>query len=172
LDEWLEKNTAIKRSTARALIQTYDAIVKSGVKWDKVKQIGWTKLRAVAGVLDAGNADHLIEVASNHTKAEIIRLVQDHLAGSAGQKPSSSTATQVKTFKFRDDQIKTVQAAIDRAKEVAGAEHDTAALEIICRHYLEGGIEMTLAAAVANHIRGLNENAVQRFHRLVNAFKN
>ena len=117
--------------------------------------------------------DHLIEVASNHTKAEIIRLVQDHLAGSAGQKPSSSTATQ--TFKFRDDQIKTVQAAIDRAKEVAGAEHDTAALEIICyicRHYLEGGTEMTLAAAVANHIRGLNENAVQRFHRLVNAFKN
>ena len=99
------------------------------------------------------------------------------MAGSAGQKPSSSTATQVKTFKFRDDQIKTVQAAIDRAKEVAGAEHDTAALEIICRHficrhYLEGGTEMTLAAAVANHIRGLNENAVQRFHRLVNAFKN
>jgi hypothetical protein len=131
----------------------------------------------IAGVLDAGNADHLIEVASNHTKAEIIRLVQDHLAGSAGQKPSSSTATQVKTFKFRDDQIKTVQAAIDRAKEVAGAEHDTAALEIICRHYicrhyLEGGTEMTLAAAVANHIRGLNENAVQRFHKLVNALKN
>ena len=154
-----------------------DAIVKSGVKLDKVKQIGWTKLRVIAGVLDAGNADHWIEVASNHTKAEIIRLVQDHLAGSAGQKPSSSTATQVKTFKFRDDQIKPVQAAIDRAKEVAGAEHDTAALEIICRHYicrhyLEGGTEMTLAAAVANHIRHLDENAVQRFHRLVNAFKN
>ena len=45
-----------------------------------------------------------------------------------GHPGSSSTATQVKTFKFRADQIKTVQAAIDRAKEVAGAEHDTAAL--------------------------------------------
>ena len=125
------------------------------------------------------------------------------MAGSAGQKPSSSTATQVKTFKFRDDQIKTVQAAIDRAKEVAGAEHDTAALEIICRHYILAGqrhgtdrqgtceiplastgatsrnarhylelrTEMTLAAAVAKHIRHLDENAVQRFHRLVNAIK-
>ena len=31
---------------------------------------------------------------------------------------------------------------------------------------------MMLAAAVANHIRDLDENAVGRFHRLVNACKN
>ena len=43
-----KKNTAIKRSRARAWIQIYDAIVKSGVPWAKVKHLGWTKLNAIA----------------------------------------------------------------------------------------------------------------------------
>ena len=59
--------------------------------------------------------------------------MQEHLAGSAGRKPKGSTATRVKTFKFRDHQINRVQAAIDRAKKIAGAEDDSAALED-CRH--------------------------------------
>ena len=33
LDEWVDKNTGMKRSKARALIQIYDSIVKSDVKW-------------------------------------------------------------------------------------------------------------------------------------------
>ncbi len=68
-------------------------------------------MRAIAGVLDAENADYWIEMASNHSKAEIIKAVQEQLARSAGQKPGDSIATQVMTFKFRADQIKTVQAA-------------------------------------------------------------
>ena len=50
LDEWVENNMAISRAKARALIQIYDAIVESGVKWAKVKHLSWTKLRAIAGV--------------------------------------------------------------------------------------------------------------------------
>ena len=74
----VEKNTDIGRAKARALIQIYDAIVKSGVKWPRVKHLGWAKLRAIAGVLDAENADYWIEMASNHSKAEIIKAVQEH----------------------------------------------------------------------------------------------
>ena len=71
LDELVEKKTAISRSKARALIQNYDAIVKSGVAWAKVKHLGWTKLNAIAGVLDGENADDWIEKASNHSRAKI-----------------------------------------------------------------------------------------------------
>ena len=84
LDEWVEKKTALSRSSARALIQIYDAIVKSGVELAKVKHLEWTKLRAIAGVLDGENADHWIEMASSHSRAKIKTLVQEHLAGSAG----------------------------------------------------------------------------------------
>ena len=77
LDEWVEKNTALSRSKARALIQIYDAVV--------------TKLNAIAGLLDASNADHWIEAASIRSRAEIKQLVQKHLGGSAGRKPDESS---------------------------------------------------------------------------------
>ena len=86
LDEWVEKKTAVSRSSARALIQIYDAIVKSGVELAKVKHLEWTKLRAIAGVLDGENADHWIEMASSHSRAKFKTLVQERLAGSAGQR--------------------------------------------------------------------------------------
>jgi hypothetical protein len=47
---------------------------------------------------------------------------------------------RVKTFKFRDDQIKTVRAAIDRAKKIAGTEDESVAPECICRDYAENQI--------------------------------
>jgi hypothetical protein len=111
LDEWVKKNTAIKRSRARASIQIYDAVVKSGVTWAKVKHLGWTKLNAIAGVLDGENADQWIETASNHRRAEIKKLVQGHLAESLAQKPGKSRSVPVKTFKFHlhdERQVETV----------------------------------------------------------------
>ena len=61
----------MKRSKARALIQIYNAIVESGA-WAHVQDIGWTKLRAIARVLDEESAHHWISLASNHSKKEII----------------------------------------------------------------------------------------------------
>ena len=55
----------------------------------------------------------------------------------------TTRATGVKTFKFRDDQIKTVQAAIDRAKKIAGAEDNSAALAVICEAYADRRTTLT-----------------------------
>jgi hypothetical protein len=139
LDGWVKKNTAIKRSRARAWIQIYDAIVKSGVTWAKVKHLGWTKLNAIAGVLNGESADHWIEVASNHGRAEIKKLVQEHLAGSVAQKRGESTPTPVKTFKFHlhdEWQVEAIDAAIDAAKTVKGFSDDSSALAYICGLYM------------------------------------
>lgn len=133
------KNTGIKRSRARAWIQIYDAIVKSGVTWAKVKHLGWTKLNAIAGVLDGENADHWIGMASNHGRAEIKNLVQQHLAGSVAQKRWASTPVPVKTFKFYlhdERQVEGVDAAIDAAKTVRGFPDDSSALAYICGIYI------------------------------------
>ena len=172
LDEWVEKNTALSRSKARALIQIYDSVVTSGVKWAKVKHLGWTKLNAIAGVLNGANADHWIEAASIRSRAEIKQLVQEYLGGSAGRKPEGSTATRVKTFKFRDDQIKTVQAAIDRAKNIAGVEDDSAALAVICEAYADGRTTVTpdsLVETLADYLSGLDADERANFGASVNA---
>ena len=172
LDEWVEKNTALSRSKARALIQIYDAVVTSGVKWAKVQHLEWTKLNAIAGVLNGANADHWIEEASIHSRAKIKQLVQEYSGGPAGRKPEGSTATRVKTFKFRDDQIKTVQAAIDSAKKIADAEDDSAALAVICEDYAYGRITLApdwLVETLAGYLSSLDANERAKFRAEVNA---
>jgi hypothetical protein len=136
LGEWVEHNTAIKRSTALALIQTYDAIVESGVTSDQVKHIGWTKLRAIARILNKENVDPWIKLASEHSRAEIIEAVKAHLSSKGVANDGGSAPTCVRTFKLHPDQTKTVDAAIAKAKSDSGAQHDAVAFEYICLDYI------------------------------------
>jgi hypothetical protein len=171
LDEWVKNNTAIKRSKARALIQIYDAIVKSGVTWTKAKHLEWTKLNAIAGVLDGSNADHWIEIASNHSRAEIKKLVQEHLVGPVVQKPASLTDMQVKTFTLRHDQVETIQVAIERAKELNHETDEAAALEAVCRDYMNH-VAVTselLAITVGDHFNTLDSKGREEFVDAMNA---
>ena len=137
-DEWVEKNTAMRRSKARVLVQIYDAISNSGITWAKVEHIGWTKLRAVARVLKPGNADSWIEFASTHAKTEIIEHVRQELGTSCAPATSGSTGWRNKTFKLHDDQIEIVSVAIEKMKEKSETLHDSVALEFICQEYLAG----------------------------------
>ena len=136
LDEWAENKTAIKRSKARALIQIYNAIVESGVVWSQVQDIGWTKLRAIARVLEKESAHHWIGVALNHSKKEIIELVNQHLTASGGAAESSSAATSVRSFKLREVQAKKVNAAIEKMKKLSHTTDNSAALAAICLDYV------------------------------------
>lgn len=137
-DEWVENKTAMRRAKARALIQIYDAIANSGVTWEQVKHIRWTKPRAIARVLTKENASHWIELASNHLRMELKALVKNHLAATGTKIAGASNPTHVKTFKFHDDQHDTVEAAIEKAKKSSGTPYDSAALEFVCLDYLGG----------------------------------
>ena len=138
LDEWVEKNTGMKRSKARALIQIYDAIVNSEVKWAQVKHIKWTQLRAIARVLNKENVDHWIGIASKQSKREINELVRKHRMASGKAVAGGSTGTHIKTFKLHDAQEKTIDAAIEKAKATSDTSVDSAALELICLDYVGG----------------------------------
>jgi hypothetical protein len=138
LDEWVEKNTGMKRSKARALIQIYDAIVNSEVKWAQVQHIKWTKLRAVAGVLNKENVGHWIGIASKHPKREINELVKKHHMASGAAMAGGSTGTHIRNFKLHDAQKKTIDAALEKAKATSGTSMNSVALELICLHYVGG----------------------------------
>ena len=47
----VEPTTGVGYRKALYLVEIYDAIVESGLAWDKVKGIGWTKLQIIARVL-------------------------------------------------------------------------------------------------------------------------
>ncbi len=99
---------------------------------------GWTKLRAIARVLDEESAHQWIGVASTHSKKQIIELVKQHLSASGGAVVGGSTATRVRSFKLHDDQAETVNAAIEKMKKLSNTPDDSAALAAICLDYVGG----------------------------------
>ena len=68
-----------------------------------VKHIEWTKLPAIARVLNKENADHWIGIAAKHSKKEINELVKKHLVASGEAVAGGTTATHIKNVKFHDD---------------------------------------------------------------------
>jgi hypothetical protein len=135
-DKWVESNTTLGRATARALVQTYDAIVNSGVKWAQVQHIGWTKLRCIAPVLTKDNAEHWIKIAAGGTRNQAVEAVKKHLASSSAAGLSAPKGTPyVWNFTVPEDRNWIVAKAFDTAKEEAGTTHDLAAFQHICRAY-------------------------------------
>ena len=51
---------------------------------------------------------------------------------------SGTAATHIKPFKLHDDQVKTIDAAIEKAKATSGTSVDSGALELICLDYVGG----------------------------------
>jgi hypothetical protein len=95
------------------------------------------------------------------------------LARSAGRKPKGATAARVRTFKFRDDQITRIQAGIDMAKKIAGAEDDSAALEIVCGAYADQQLSVGLywlAEKLFTYISGIDADAGIKFRDAFDAF--
>lgn len=137
-DKWVEGETEMRRSKARALIQIYTTLANSGLPWAKVSHLGWTKLRRIAKVLTKDNADHWIEVASKHSRPELVETVKKHVADHADEHPDIATPTHKKTFAFYEDQNAIVEAAIEKAMKDASTDVRSEAVSLICLDYMAG----------------------------------
>lgn len=79
-DTWAEKEAGLKRAKARSLVKIYDDLVSSGIPWAKIEHLGWTKVRPITSLLKGEEADHWIEMATAHSKAELEELVKEYKA--------------------------------------------------------------------------------------------
>lgn len=126
------------------LIQIYNGLVESGIAWDKVGHLGWTKLKDLAGILTKENVDEWVGIAENMTVLQL----QEHIKASTAGVTKGSNADKAKeteskktttiTFKVHEDQKQTIREALDKAKHEAGTDVDTVALENICLSFLGG----------------------------------
>ena len=118
----------------------YNDLVEAGVPWDKVKSIGWTKLKEIAKVITNENVDEWVALATKMNTISLIDTVKAHLNKDkpvALEDQSAKTVT-TKTFKVHADQKVTIEAAIEKAKGISGTAVDTAALEFVCLDFLGG----------------------------------
>ena len=101
--------------------------------WEKVAQLGWSKLREIAPVLTLGNVDHWVALAKKQNHVQLVESVK----AAQGKK---GTPDQVSTVSFYPDvdQRAKISAAINKAKVDANTGSSSVALEYICLDFLGG----------------------------------
>jgi hypothetical protein len=136
----VEPTTGIGYRKALYLVEIYNAIVESGLAWDKVKGIGWTKLQIIARVLKGGKAEQWLQIAKDQNAITLIGTVKEAVKGgnTAQLEDQSTKVKTTMTFQVHTDQKATIEAAIDKAKGIAQTDVSTVALEYICLDYMGG----------------------------------
>jgi hypothetical protein len=140
--EFVEAEFGIKRTKAMYLINIYRGLLTSGVAWEDVKDVGWSKLKEIVSVLTKQNVKSWVKRANEMTVLQLNAYVRAHKAGESGgsdaDHDSGVPTVSSMTFKMHDDQKDVVTAALDKAKDESGTEHNNVALEAICTDYLAG----------------------------------
>jgi hypothetical protein len=159
------------------LISTYTKLVESGVAWEQVSHLGWTKLKEIAGILTPKNVKSIAKKAETMTVLQLQEWVEKEKAkAQAGGKPASETPDEdgaskltTKTFKVKPDQKETIEAAIEKAKVQIGTNSDTVAIEHICIDFANGtqsnatAKQPTLAYTLSQHTL---EEVMKAFERV------
>lgn len=128
-------------------VQIYDKLIESGVPWNKVKAVGWTKLKELAMILTVDNVDEWVTLANNSTTLQVIAAISKAKVGklaNSGITPTQDSAVAKSvvttyTVKVHEDQKTVIKEAVEKARAEANTEYDGVALEAICMNYLAGG---------------------------------
>lgn len=135
--EYVEAEHGLKYRSAAYAVQIYNDLAKLNIAYDRVKEVQWTKLRTISGVLTQDNIEKMVAVAKKQTVVQLIETVKamknkdKKLTG-----PEDPGKTEVMTFKTHGGQKEVILAALAKAKEIAGTQVATMALEHICNDFL------------------------------------
>jgi len=145
---FVETKFGLQYRKAMYWIQIYDRLVESGVPWNKVKDVGWTKLKDLAAVLTVDNVDEWVNRAMSSTTLQLQEAIKKAQAGSLAtsgiqpvddKEPEKSKVTTF-TVKVHEDQKTIIKEAVEKARAEAKTDFDGVALEAICMAYMSGGV--------------------------------
>jgi len=80
------------------LIAIYTDLVTKQIAWEKVKHLGWTKLKELAPILTPENTDEWVAKAEKLTVMELIAALK---AGTSPSDITGKTSDDVTTLKFK-----------------------------------------------------------------------
>lgn len=143
---------------AMYLIQIYNGLVASEVKWEDVKHLGWTKLKELSSILTSENVAEWVAVAESMTVLQLQEHIASQSAGKSekgvAEEMAESKKTTTMTFKLHEDQKATIREALDKCKHETGTDADTVALEHICLDYLGGDHKLKAVPTLAELMAG------------------
>jgi hypothetical protein len=167
---WVESDTDIGYRKAAYLTSIYRMLIESGVEWNQVEILGWTKLARLLPILTKENADQLVYVCKDMTVVQVAEFVKEQqktgeLVDVTEKKPNE---VSVISFKAHLDQKETIAAAIEKKQQESGTSVKTVALEFICLDYLSGPSKPT---ATAKPAQGTSLKSVMQSNDLVEVLR-
>lgn len=139
---FVEGDCGMAYRKAMYLIQIYNGLVASGVKWEAVKHLGWTKLKELSAILTTENVGEWVALAEGLTVIQLQEHITKASAGTSekgvAESKEESKKTTTMTFKLHEDQKATIREALDKVKHETGTDSDTVALEHMSLDYLGG----------------------------------
>lgn len=144
LEKW-----GLEYRSARNRIELYTGVLKSGVPWDTISHLGWTKVKALLPILTPENAAEWVAKAKEYNKETLKQAVKDALAGgtTTGSAPTQVNTLKTINFNVGPDQEELIKEALSDAMAKAKTEHKGVALELICTEYLGGYIKKAAEGA-------------------------
>ena len=113
---------------------------------EKLKGIGWSKVKEMVGVVTPENADEWIEKANRMNVIDFaeecrrFKKGEDGETGDGGGTDVDKEESKRLSFKLMGDQIVTVEDALDMAKDITGSDKKGNLITLICTDYLAGNI--------------------------------
>lgn len=149
------------------LIEIYEALVTNQIPWEKVKGLGWTKLKDIAKLLKVDNVDEWVAKVEKLT----VRELQALLAGGGGEGGTQATTDEIVkvTLKFHKDQAETWNAAVAKAKGELETDVDTVAADGIAMAYLGGTTQISTEGGGAVTEEGLKTLGIEAAIEMFNA---
>jgi len=139
---FVQTEFGIEYRTAMHWISIYNGLVESGVAWDKVKHLGWSKLKELANILTPDSVEEWVKAAEKMTVLQLQEYIKPKQAGTlpAGEdgEPATPEVSSL-SFKVHKDQREVIMSAIEKAKNEAKTEYPAVALEAVCMQFLNSG---------------------------------
>lgn len=146
LKDFVEARYGMQYRKAMYWIQIYKNLVENEIPWDKVKDIGWSKLRMISDILTLENLEEYVELSKDMTQSQLADFIRQQKKGTIESPegkapPKEDTIAEVKklstvSFKVHEDQKEIINEALDTAKNQADTEYDAVAFEAICMNFL------------------------------------
>lgn len=145
-DAYVENKLNFQPRKARYLIEIYENLVNKSIPWDKVKNIGWSKLSQIAKFLTLENLDSWVAKASSLSFVELLKLMKSEKTSTTTEATSN---VHTMRFKLESTALELVNAGLQKAKVELNTESDSTALSTIMAGYIGGSLSNPAASIKA-----------------------
>jgi len=165
-EEYCHKELEFGERKGRYLVSVwYHLVIKNEFEdkeLEKLKDIGWTKVRALIRVVNKDNLDEWVKQATSMTAEKLdLKTKQIVLEQTASEEVEGEIVKEMKRFTcvLVDDQIKVVEKAFEIAGKIAKSDKRGHLLSLICLDFLStrAGEDHTLANFLNNVLQKLED---------------